>query len=269
MTGPEDITLFSGVDHTGKPDFFKRFLDERNKLPGVVAGKPIILAGLQLADGQKVLDVGCGTGDDTFEIARLVGRQGRAIGVDASETMICEARRRAEALELPADFEVGDAQALRFADATFDACRTERMLMHVPDAERAFAEMVRVTRRGGRLSVFDMDWETQFVDSPYPQTTRLIIRSFCDSFKNGWIGRQLPRFFKQHGMTDISITPQTIILNFPFVELLLGGHLARAQRADSLSAADVERWWTHLREAHHAGTFFYGITGLCVAGTKS
>jgi ubiquinone/menaquinone biosynthesis C-methylase UbiE len=44
--------------------------------------------------------------------------------------------------------------------------------MHVPDAERAFAEMVRVIRRGGRLSVFDFDWETQIIDSPYTQTGR-------------------------------------------------------------------------------------------------
>jgi ubiquinone/menaquinone biosynthesis C-methylase UbiE len=51
------------------------------------------------------------------------------------------------------------------------------MLMHVPDAERAFTEMVRVIRRGGRLSVFDFDWETQIVDSPYTETTRLITNS--------------------------------------------------------------------------------------------
>ena len=72
-------------------------------------------------------------------------------GVDVSETMILEARRRAAALDLAVGFEVGDAQALRFDDGAFDACRTERMLMDVPDAERAFAEMARVVCRGGRL----------------------------------------------------------------------------------------------------------------------
>ena len=123
------------------------------------------------------------------------------------------------------------------------------MLMHVPDAERAFTEMVRVIRRGGRLSVFDFDWETQIVDSPYTETTRLITRSFCDNFKNGWIGRRLPRLFKQHGMTDISIVPQTIIITYPFLELLLGGHLTRAQQSGVVSSADAERWWTNLREA--------------------
>ena len=268
MAIPEDITQFSAVDRTKEPDFFRRFLDEGNKLPGIVASKPIILAGLQLTGGERVLDAGCGLGDDTFAIARLVGSKGHAVGFDISESMILEARRRAATQNLNAEFEVGDAQSLRFADATFDACRTERMLMHVPDAERAFAEMVRVIRPGGRLSVFDFDWETQIVDSPLVQTTRLITRSFCDSFKNGWIGRRLPRLFKQHAMRNISMTPQTIFISYPFLELLLGGHLTRAQQAAAVSSADVERWWTHLRQAHDAGTFLYGVTALIVAGTK-
>ena len=60
MAGPEDITLFSSVDRTKEPDFFKRFLDEGNKLPGIIASKPIILGGLQLTGGKRssMLDAG-------------------------------------------------------------------------------------------------------------------------------------------------------------------------------------------------------------------
>jgi cyclopropane fatty-acyl-phospholipid synthase-like methyltransferase len=73
MTTREEITSFSTVDRTGDPDFFKRFLDEGNKNPGIIASKPIIIAGLKLTGSETVLDVGCGLGDDAFELARLVG----------------------------------------------------------------------------------------------------------------------------------------------------------------------------------------------------
>jgi hypothetical protein len=70
-------------------------------------------------------------------------------------------------------------------------------------------------------------------------------------------------------MTDVSVSPQTIFISYPFLELLLGGHLVRAQQAGVVSAAEIERWWTHLREAHQAGTFLYAFTALIVAGTKT
>ena len=96
-------------------------------------------------------------------------------------------------------FEVGDAQSLRFPDESLDAVRTERMLMHVTDPARALAQMVRALRPGGRMAVQDFDWETQFCDSPYKDTTRKIALSFCDGMKNGWIGRRLPRLFREAG----------------------------------------------------------------------
>jgi ubiquinone/menaquinone biosynthesis C-methylase UbiE len=267
-TSREDITDFTSVDRTREPDFFRRFLDEGNKVPGIVASKPIILDGLKLATGHHVLDLGCGLGDDTFAIEAIVGPTGGATGVDISETMIDEARRRAKERNSAANFEVGDSQKLRFEAAKFDSCRTERMLMHTPDAEAALSEMARVVKSGGRVSVFDFDWETQFVDSPFKETTRLITRSFCDNFKNGWIGRTLPRLFKKYALTDVTIIPQTILINYPFLELLLGGHVARLIAAGGARKEEVDAWWTHLRGAHQRGEFIYGFTALIVSGAK-
>jgi ubiquinone/menaquinone biosynthesis C-methylase UbiE len=167
----ETVTDFTTVDSSNDTQFFLRFLDAANKLPTIATSKQIILDGLRLRNGGRVLDLGCGLGDDTFQIAERVGPSGRVTGVDVSTSMIEEARRRAEGRGLPVDFEVGDSQALRFLTGTFDGVRAERMLMHVPDAERAIAEMARVLAPGGRISVFDFDWETQVCDSPYRETT--------------------------------------------------------------------------------------------------
>lgn len=265
----EDVTHFTSVDSTADPQFFTRFLDQGNRIPGIIASKPIILGGLRLRGGERVLDIGCGTGADAFELAAQVGPQGRVQGIDISAALIEEARRRATARGSSVSFDVGDAQALRFDDGEFDAVRTERMLMHVPDADRAVAEMARVLRTGGRLSVFDFDWETQFCDSPHKETTRKIAQSFCDGMRNGWIGRRLPRLLKENRLTDLSIVHQTITVHYEFLQLLLGGHVARIVNAGVLTPDEATRWWTYLVNASRAGTFSYGFTAFIVAGTKT
>jgi ubiquinone/menaquinone biosynthesis C-methylase UbiE len=123
-------------------------------------------------------------------------RDRRVVGLDASETMIAEARRRARERQAGVAFEVGDVQALPFPDSTFDVCRAARLLEHLPRGERAISEMARVTRKDGRIVVFDFDWDTLVIDHPDKETTRTIVLSYSDSIQNGWIGRQLPRLFK-------------------------------------------------------------------------
>jgi ubiquinone/menaquinone biosynthesis C-methylase UbiE len=265
----EDATHFTSVDQTADPAFFLKFLDDANKIPAVIAWKPVILDGLRLQPGAQVLDIGCGAGADAFDLADRVGPSGHVTGVDISASLITEAIRRAVGRNLPITFEVGDAQALRFSDHTFDAVRTERMLMHVPDPEQALSEMARVLRPGGRMAVHDFDWETQFCDSPYKEITRKIALSFCDGIKNGWIGRCLPRLFGEIGMTDVSVSFHTGTPTYDFLQLLLGGHIARAVPKGVLSEHEANLWWTHLAQANARGTFFYGFTAFIVSGTKA
>lgn len=94
-----DVTLFTAVDRTKDPGFFTHFLDHANELART--GKPLILEALRLGPGQTALDLGCGTGADVIDIAQLVGPDGRVVGVDVTEALISEARRRWGDSELP------------------------------------------------------------------------------------------------------------------------------------------------------------------------
>jgi SAM-dependent methyltransferase len=265
----EDVTLFTEVDRTGDPDFFIRFLDQGNALPDIQKSKPIILDGLHLRPGLHVLDLGCGTGADAIDIAQRVAPSGAVTGVDVSEAMIAEARRRVASSGLPLAFEVGSATQLRFANNTFDACRTERMLMHIAEPTHAFAEMVRVTKPGGHIAVLDFDWDTFVIDNPHRATTRRVVASFSDSMRSGWIGRQLRHMFLDAGMTEVAVTCQQVFIGFEFLGLLIGGHLTRAQQADTLDPAEVKRWWNDLRDADVAGRFLAGFTAFIVSGRKA
>jgi len=265
----ETVTDFTAVDSSKDPEFFARFLDAANRQTSIGACKHIVLDALRLRDGSRALDLGCGLGGDTFQVAQLVGARGRATGVDVSTNMIEAAARRAGTRGLPVDFEVGDSQALRFADGAFDAVRAERMLMHVPDAERAIAEMARVLAPGGRIAVLDFDWETQVCDSPHKETTRTIALTFCDSMKNGWIGRRMPRLFRAHGITDVAVRNEVVYVTFEFLGLLLGGHVARLHDTGVLSREQANQWWTSLAESDRSREFLYGFTAFIVSGTRA
>jgi ubiquinone/menaquinone biosynthesis C-methylase UbiE len=192
MRAHPHTNLFTQVDRTHDPDFFVRFMDEAQRPEGIRVSKRLMLERMALAPGAAVLEVGCGPGTDVFELVDVVGTAGLLVGLDESEAMIVEARRRASERHIAVTFEVGDVQALAFPDATFDVCRAARLLEHLPDAWQALSEMARVTRSGGRVVVFDFDWDTLVVDHPDKETTRTIVLSYSDSIRNGWVGRQLP-----------------------------------------------------------------------------
>ena len=117
-----------------------------------------VLALAGLSAGERVLDVGCGTGTLAIGVKRRVGETGVVYGVDASAEMIALASKKAEARGAAVDFQAAAAQALPFEDSSFDAVLCTMVMHHLPRDQRpqAVAEMGRVLRPGGRLLVVDL-----------------------------------------------------------------------------------------------------------------
>src|SRR3954454_4766973 len=110
--------------------------------------KQITYDRMHIQPGHHLLDLGCGPASDTIALAKLVGDTGKVVGVDYDPAMIAAAHQKAEAAGVSAivSHEVHDAVNLPYADHTFDSCRSERVFQHLPDPEKALAELVRLTK---------------------------------------------------------------------------------------------------------------------------
>jgi ubiquinone/menaquinone biosynthesis C-methylase UbiE len=261
---------FTNVDATTDPDYFIRFLDEAGADESFQVYKRQTFALLDIQAGQRILDVGCGTGEDVLRMAERVGPTGLVVGIDGSQFMVATALQRAESFGLPVQLAAGDAHQLEFADESFDACRADRIFMHLESPPQALHEMVRVTRRGGRVLVYEVDFETLTVDVSDRLVTRKIVNVWCDGFRNGWLGRHVPALFQEAGLQDIQVIPATLRLHYPVAMQMVGpGTVERACAAGLLSNEEGTAWLEEIHTAHEGGRFFATLTGFIVAGRKT
>ena len=117
---------------------------------GIVHVSDALVRAVDVRPGERVLDVGCGSGNAALAAAR---RYADVVGLDYVPSLIARARLRAEAEGTQVEFQVGDAQALPFPDNAFDVVLSVFGVIFAPDQERAMAELLRVTRPGGRIAL--------------------------------------------------------------------------------------------------------------------
>jgi ubiquinone/menaquinone biosynthesis C-methylase UbiE len=261
---------FSNIDGAGDPAEYVRFMDDANAMEFFRTAKEHTYALLALQAGNHVLDVGCGTGDDVRAMARVVGPTGLAVGLDSSLTMIGAARERSEG-QIGVEFRIGDAQRLDFADASFDACRTDRVLQHLSDPGQAVHEIARVLRPGGRLVAFEPDAGALLLDAPDKALTRKILNFRSDAVRSGWIGRQLARLFRTAGLTNVEAqvlpSPRSDYAHTN-ASLRLDYYAQRAADSGVISHAEAARWSESLAAWAADGSFFCLVTMFVVVGRK-
>ncbi len=120
-----------------------------------------------IAAGATVVDIGCGSGTDLLLAANAVGPRGRAIGVDMTDAMLRKAQAAAAEAGLTLDLRRGDALDLPIESAAADVVISNGVLNLAPDKRRAFSEVLRVLRPGGRFLYADI-----VVASELPESIR-------------------------------------------------------------------------------------------------
>lgn len=224
-------------------------------------------------EDSRILEIGCGLGQDATAVAQMIGKKGNVVAVDSSWKMIeaaCKGPMETDSIQ-SIQFCLADACNLPFANSAFDGVRADRVLQHISDPKKAFAEMVRTVKDNGKVVVYEPDWGTFIISPGQKEICRTMTQLFGDTFQSGWIGRQLPGFFRDEGLEKIQVEAGTFFTEDLDLAIRVFDLVNNAHRAKSLgyvSESQAKGWLEDLREADKQGRFFCSLTGFLVTGEK-
>ena len=213
---------------------------------------PLLIGFGGLADGDHVLDVGCGTGSLSYALPEAAD-VGAVTGIDQAEVFLDYARRRSSNSRFT--FRHADARSLPFPDSSFDCAFSMLVLHFIPDVEHAVAEMRRVVRPGGRVTaavwdtfggmpVFRLLWDVAAVLDPTAERPRALFSSLTAP-------GEMSAMWRQVGLTEVEQTTLTIRMDFAnfddYWRPFEGGDGPRGQFVASLSDAARAQLREHVR----------------------
>ncbi len=245
-------------------------LESRGRAAGYQRMVQALTDAAQLQPGETVLDVGCGSGVIDRWLVRHTGGQNRIIGVDVNRYLLQEATAlaRKEFPEGLVEFREGSAEALPFPDDTFDVTISMTVIEEV-DAQQMLAEMLRVTKPGGRVAVI-----ARAMDVPFLMNLRLQPELQAKVNAPGMLGSvatrgcadaSLYQRFPKAGLTEVKMFPQLAAFDGsdPYMlQFMQNGVLGK------LTEEEARQWQSARAQAEAEGTFFMAWPHHCAVGTK-
>lgn len=246
-------------------------LEKQYAIPVIVEQRRRTLEALNAQGGERVLDIGCGPGYLTEEIARIVGPQGGVRAVDTSEPMIAAAKRRCASYPT-VEFRHADACTLPYPDASFDAAVAVQVYLFVPQLAAALAELRRVLRPGGRVIVVDTDWGSAVWNSRDPARMSRVLETWKQRYFDAHIGRTLPGALRRAGF-EIAATDTMGIVELSATDKDYSGHqlneVAKYIAGSSSDiAAEAESWKKEQLELQMSGDYFFSLNRYLIVARR-
>jgi ubiquinone/menaquinone biosynthesis C-methylase UbiE len=258
---------FRNVDTSTEVGKFISCLRFMDNLTSFQDYKEAIIDQANVNTATSVLDVGCGIGFDVVRMASIIGNKGRVVGLDPSESLIEAARRNPAAKQYGIKFLRGVGEQLPFPSESFDICRIDRTLQHVEDPHRVICEMARVLKPGGRIACAEPDWGTFVVTGDDRSTTREVVKTWCEGFRNGWIGRSLKPALKITGFEGLKLTGHLLVTEgFDAIDKVFDVSVTITRmREFGLNIEKLDRWLSELR---NQGDSLACVTLFLATGVK-
>lgn len=227
---------------------------------------------LHLSEGDSVVDIGCGNGLLTEEIARTVGSSGRVIGIDPSADMRAPASNRCAAFTTT-QIKDGLADALPLQDGEVDKAAAVQVLEYLSDIPAAVGEAHRVLRKGGRFVAVDtgcktLDWFSEDVDR-----MRRVQEAWDHHYVEPRVAALWPRLTSEAGFVAVEVEPFTfcdVTLRPDGIAFMLLHLMSRyAAENGHMSSQEAKAWFDEQIDLSQQGRFFFSLTYYRMSAIKA
>ena len=243
-------------------------LEKRATSAGYLGMVRSLVQEAQVNSGDSILEVGCGTGALTRWLARYTEGKNPITGIDINRYLLREAANLAhiEGLEGTVQFEEGNAEDLPYPDNSFDLTMSVTVMEEV-DADKMLAEMIRVTRPGGRIAVIVRAMDVPFfINMPLGDVLKAKVedpQEWVSAGPRGCADATLYRRFQETNLTDVKM--------FPFLAAFIrlwALDFVQASLMPILDQAEAAEWHAARAIAEAEGTFLFSYPHHCAVGTK-
>lgn len=261
-----DPRAWHAIDRSNRPHEYGAYLQRVAAAPAVDRMNASAASLLEVADGMRVLDIGCGVGASTAYIARHVSR-GLVAGVDSSLSILGSSVQPEGATLLAA---AGDT--LPFCEGAFNCVQVARVLMHLSEPELVVSEGVRVLRRGGRILLNDPDSRALVIGGVNGSLVEAVLPIRQSYVKSPFAGSMHRSWLKHTGIGEIDSVPTIRVATSvadlePHTQLIRSAFLAEDDGL--LPAGSGRTLLAELLEAEREGTLTATLISFQTIGHKA